>query len=59
MDVVGHRLEGFWSAVWRFFGLDETSGYDAVLGNDEMPGAEWFPGASLNFAGHLLARVAP
>ena len=47
-------LEGFWAAVWEFFGLDEVSGYDRALGRDTMPGAEWFPGARLNFAGHLL-----
>src|SRR5258708_13934629 len=24
-----------------------------------MPGAEWFPGARLNYAGHILARERP
>ena len=52
-------LEGFWSAVWQFFGLDEHSSYDAVLGTDEMPGADWFPGATLNFADYLLAQGRP
>ncbi|MBM0237422.1 acetoacetate--CoA ligase [Micromonospora sp. ATA32] len=47
-------LDGFWSAVWQFFGLDAVSGYDAVLGSRDMPGAEWFPGATLNFADQLL-----
>lgn len=49
-------LEGFWGALWAFFGLDEVSGYDAVLADDSMPGAQWFPGAELSFAGHLLGR---
>ncbi len=24
-----------------------------------MPGAEWFPGARLNYAGYILARERP
>ena len=45
-------LEGFWRAVADFYGL----GLDAerVLGRREMPGAEWFPGAKLNYARHML-----
>nr|WP_245709228.1 acetoacetate--CoA ligase [Rhodococcus tukisamuensis] len=52
-------LEGFWSSVWDFFGLDEESGYDQVLADDAMPGARWFPGAELNFARFLLGRGDP
>ncbi len=52
------ELEEFWAAIWEFFGLDEVSGYDAVLGDESMPGATWFPGAHVNFAGYLLAQGA-
>jgi acetoacetyl-CoA synthetase len=52
-------LEGFWAAVWEFFGLDAVSGYDRVLADAAMPGAQWFPGAEVNFAGHLLAQGEP
>ncbi len=45
-------LEGFWAAMWDRFGLQ--GGYDAVLGSRDMPGAQWFPGARLNYAEHLL-----
>jgi acetoacetyl-CoA synthetase len=45
-------LEGFWEAVWAFFGV--RGGYERVLGRREMPGAEWFPGARVNYAEHLL-----
>ena len=48
-------LEGFWSAVWEYFGLDSVSGYDRVLESVAMPGARWFPGAMVNFAGQLLS----
>ncbi|MFF3448741.1 acetoacetate--CoA ligase [Streptomyces sp. NPDC002667] len=50
-------LAGFWSAVWEFYGLDAVGGYDRVLGEASMPGAEWFPGARLNFAERCFARA--
>ncbi len=52
-------LEAFWSSVWEFFGLDSESGYDAVLVDEQMPGARWFPGARVNFARALLDRGDP
>jgi acetoacetyl-CoA synthetase len=51
-------LDGFWASVWQHFGLDEVSSYDAVLADDRMPGAVWFPGARLNFAERCLAPGA-
>jgi acetoacetyl-CoA synthetase len=47
-------LEGFWGAVWDFFGVRAHTPYERVLGAREMPGAEWFPGARLNYAEHAL-----
>ena len=49
-------LEGFWSSVWEFFEVRASTPYERVLGSREMPGAEWFPGARLNFAEHMLGR---
>jgi acetoacetyl-CoA synthetase len=46
-------LDGFWGAIWDYFGVDGS--YDRVLGARSMPGAEWFPGAQVNYAGHMLA----
>jgi len=45
-------LEGFWASIWDHFGV--RGAYDRVLGSREMPGAEWFPGAELNYAEHML-----
>jgi acetoacetyl-CoA synthetase len=45
-------LEGFWAAVWDWFGVLGT--YDRVLSSHEMPGARWFEGAALNYAEHAL-----
>jgi acetoacetyl-CoA synthetase len=47
-------LEGFWQAIWDFFGLHAHTPHSRVLGRREMPGAEWFPGATLNYAEHML-----
>src|SRR4051794_2202529 len=52
-------LEGFWSAVWDFAEVRAHTPYEAVLGRREMPGAEWFPGATLNFAEHVLRAARP
>jgi acetoacetyl-CoA synthetase len=47
-------LEGFWSSIWEFFDVQASEPYERVLGRREMPGAEWFPGARLNYAEHLF-----
>ncbi len=47
-------LEGFWASIWERFGVVASAPYERVLGSRAMPGAEWFPGARLNFAEHAL-----
>ncbi|HKO27688.1 MAG TPA: acetoacetate--CoA ligase [Solirubrobacteraceae bacterium] len=47
-------LEGFWGALWEFFGIRASTPYEQVLANPSMPGAKWFTGARLNYAEHLL-----
>jgi acetoacetyl-CoA synthetase len=49
-------LEGFWSAIWEFFGIRARTPATRVLAKRTMPGAEWFPGATLNYAEHLVGR---
>ena len=49
--------ESFWAAVWRFCGVVSGRGWDRVVeGGDRMPGARWFPSATLNFAENLMDR---
>ncbi len=48
-------LEGFWSSIVEFFGVQFSEGGDVVLGRREMPGAQWFPGARTSFAEHIFA----
>ena len=49
-------LEGFWSSLWDYFEIRAHAPYERVLGSRAMPGAEWFPGARLNYAEHMLGR---
>jgi acetoacetyl-CoA synthetase len=51
-------LEGFWASVWEYCGIKASKPYERVLGESAMPGAEWFPGAELNYAEHVF-RHAP
>ena len=56
-DFSIERPERFWTSVWDFCGMiAESRGDEVVRGMDRMPGAQWFPGARLNFAQNLLRR---
>ena len=47
-------IDAFWRSIWDHFDVGATEQPSAVLGDREMPGAEWFPGAKLNYAEHLF-----
>ncbi len=49
-------LDGFWSSLWEYFGVVSHHPPSAVLASEEMPGTRWFPGATLNYAEHMLQR---
>ena len=44
----------FWRAITDWFDVTFTTPYDTVLADPAMPGARWFPGATLNYAEHAL-----
>jgi acetoacetyl-CoA synthetase len=48
------ELDTFWKAVADWFEVRFSTPYDSVLGDRSMPGAQWFPGATLNYAEHAL-----
>ena len=50
-------LEGFWRAIWDEYEVGPAP--ERVLGKAEMPGAEWFPGTTLNYAEYLLGQGRP
>ncbi|WJV50142.1 acetoacetate--CoA ligase [Streptomyces flavofungini] len=48
------ELETFWKAVTEWFDVRFSTPCTRVLGDRSMPGAEWFPGATVNYAEHAL-----
>ena len=53
-------LDAFWQSIWDYFQLESPTPHTAVLAQNTMPGAQWFPGAQVNYARQaLLARSAP
>lgn len=51
------QREAFWQAIVDFFEIRFHSTAECVLREGPaMPDAQWFPGATLNFAEHLLRR---
>jgi acetoacetyl-CoA synthetase len=47
-------LPGFWQSIWDYFEVISHEPPTAVLADASMPGAKWFPGATLNYAEHVL-----
>ncbi|GGF94370.1 hypothetical protein GCM10007304_05250 [Rhodococcoides trifolii] len=51
-------IEDFWETIWDYFGVVTHAPYEAVLTERAMPGAQWFPGARINYAEHSLGTDA-
>ena len=51
------ELEAFWQSVWDYFELQSPTAFDAVLGQETMPGARWFGGAEVNYAQQVFRHV--
>ena len=50
-------LDAFWQSVWDYFDLQSPTPHSAVLAKNVMPGAQWFPGAQVNYARQVLRHV--
>jgi acetoacetyl-CoA synthetase len=49
------QIPDFWARLWEFADIKASRGYDRVVDHfNKFPGANWFPGARLNFAENLL-----
>ncbi|MGC4887082.1 acetoacetate--CoA ligase [Micromonospora sp. DT227] len=48
------ELTGFWSSIWDYFQVLAHTPPTATLAGRSMPGARWFPGATLNYAENVL-----
>ncbi|MEU0686941.1 acetoacetate--CoA ligase [Streptomyces uncialis] len=53
------ELEGFWKAIWDYFGVRADGDPTTVLTDRTMPGARWFPDVALNYAEQILADRDP
>ncbi len=47
-------LEAFWGSIAQYFDVRFETEPERVLGRRQMPGAQWFPGARLNYAEHIF-----
>ena len=50
-------LDAFWQSIWDYFDLQSPTPHAAVLAKNTMPGAQWFPGAQVNYARQVLRHV--
>jgi len=51
------QLEDFWASLWDYFHIQCSTPYTTVLPARKMPGADWFPGAELNYAEHVFRNA--
>ena len=52
-------LDAFWQSIWDYFDLQSPTAHSAVLASNTMPGAQWFPGAQVNYVQQVLRHVQP
>ncbi|MEO8154435.1 MAG: acetoacetate--CoA ligase [Rhizobacter sp.] len=50
-------LSAFWGSVWDCFEMQSPTPYTAVVVEDKMPGARWFPGAQVNYAQQVFRHA--
>ncbi len=48
------EIEQFWSSIWDYFDVQADGDPSVVLVDRQMPGTEWFPNTSLNFAEQIF-----
>jgi len=51
------ELDAFWQSIWDYFELRSPTPHRAALAVNRMPGAQWFPGAQVNYARQVLRHV--
>ncbi|KNE18934.1 acetoacetate--CoA ligase [Virgibacillus pantothenticus] len=53
-----HEIEAFWASIWDYFDLQAEEGYQTILSSHHMPGAKWFPEATVNYTEHIFRNRA-
>jgi acetoacetyl-CoA synthetase len=51
-------LDAFWRSIWDHCDVIADGSPAPVLGRREMPGAQWFPNARLNYAEHVFRMAS-
>jgi len=51
------ELDTFWQSIWDYCELQSPTPHTAVLARNVMPGAEWFPGAQVNYTQQVLRHT--
>jgi acetoacetyl-CoA synthetase len=49
--------DGFWQSLWDYDQMQSPTPHTAVLADARMPGAQWFPGAQVNYARQVFRHV--
>jgi acetoacetyl-CoA synthetase len=52
------ELDAFWRSIWDHCEVIADGSPEPVLGRREMPGAQWFPNARLNYAEHVFRMAS-
>lgn len=50
-------LEAFWRSIWDYFDVRSRTPFERVLASRAMPGAQWFPGARLNYVDQVFRHA--
>ncbi|HLR52330.1 MAG TPA: acetoacetate--CoA ligase [Candidatus Avamphibacillus sp.] len=51
-----NEIELFWESVWNYLDIQSEQPYETVLTSHTMPGAKWFPEATLNYTEHIFKQ---
>jgi acetoacetyl-CoA synthetase len=52
-----NQVEDFWASIWEYFDIIAHQPYESVLSSEQMPGAKWFEGSTLNYAEHVFRQA--
>jgi acetoacetyl-CoA synthetase len=50
-------VSAFWQSLWDYFDLQSPTPHTAVLADERMPGARWFPGAQVNYVRQVFRHA--
>ena len=48
------HIEDFWESLWSHFNIQSDEPYKTILTSHQMPGAKWFPEATINYTEHIF-----